>query len=215
MQGILVVQRSSRSTGSTTTGTSLPVSPHRLFSICLNKMAFIQTLLAIVVPVVVNAACHHASPAFPPVHRILREEQFKQLRSALDSVIPDILSNPDGWTTNTTSFAVQVTSANQTLWDSYYTAPILGEYKDSEPTPVTGDTAFRIASISKSFTVYAILLENKIKLDDPITKYIPELVEQCPEGGFYPAWDQIIIRSLASQLSGIAREGTLILYLLE
>lgn len=172
-------------------------------------MRLIQILLGLIAPVVVTAGCYTAGPAFPPVHRILSERHFEQLRSKLDSVIPDILANPDGWTTNTTSFAVQVTSTNQSLWSSYYTAPILGEYIDSEPTPVTGDTAFRIASVSKSFTVYAALLESKIKFDDPITKYIPELADLQKENlsPWAPEWDEITIRSLASQLSGIAREG--------
>ena len=184
-------------------------------------MALIEILLTLVAPIVVNAACYNAGPAFPPVHRILYEKHFEQLRSELDNVISDILANPDGWTTNATSFAVQVTSANQSLWGSYYTAPILGEYKDSEPTPVTGDTAFRIASISKSFTVYAALLESKIKFHDPITKYIPELADQQKrdptpwDPDWDPEWDQITIQSLASQLSGIAREGTLILCIIE
>lgn len=173
-------------------------------------MGVVQTLLvALLTPITVSAACYNPGPSFPPVDRILNAGHFEQLRSKLDSAIPDILGSPDGWSTDTTSFALQVTSASEKLWDYYHTAPILGEYKDSEPTPVTGDTAFRIASISKSFTVYAVLLESKINLDDPVTKYIPELVEQQPvdRRGWHPEWDQITIRSLASQLSGITRDG--------
>jgi CubicO group peptidase (beta-lactamase class C family) len=43
--------------------------------------------------------------------------------------------------------------------------------------PVTPDTAFRIASMTKSFTVLAILKlrdEGKLSLDDPVSKWIPE-----------------------------------------
>jgi CubicO group peptidase (beta-lactamase class C family) len=181
-------------------------------------MGFAQSLfLVLLVPLVVSAVCYNPGPSLPPVDRILNERHFEQLRPKLESGIQDILTTPNGWTTNTTSFALQITSRNEKIWDYYYTAPILGEYKDSEPTPVTGDTAFRIASISKSFTVYAILLESKINLDDPITKYIPELAEQQPADiwGWYPEWDQITIRSLASQLSGIARESEYILNISE
>lgn len=180
------------------------------FNLVIDSMGIVQILpLVLVAPTIVNAACYHPGPSLPPVDRLLNSKSFEQLRTKLDSIIPDILSNPNGWTTNTTSFALQVTSKNKKLWDYYHTAPILGEYEESVPTPVTGDTAFRIASISKSFTVYAVLLENKINLDDPITKYIPELDELQPADslGFYAEWDQITIRSLASQLSGIAREG--------
>jgi serine-type D-Ala-D-Ala carboxypeptidase/endopeptidase len=44
--------------------------------------------------------------------------------------------------------------------------------------PVTADTGFRIASMSKAFTGYAILKlrdEGKLQLDDPAWKYIPEI----------------------------------------
>jgi serine-type D-Ala-D-Ala carboxypeptidase/endopeptidase len=44
--------------------------------------------------------------------------------------------------------------------------------------PVNGDTAFRIASMSKAFTGYAILKlrdEGKLRLDDPVWKHVPEV----------------------------------------
>jgi CubicO group peptidase (beta-lactamase class C family) len=44
--------------------------------------------------------------------------------------------------------------------------------------PVSAETGFRIASMSKAFTAYAILKlrdQGKLRLDDPAAKYIPEL----------------------------------------
>lgn len=44
--------------------------------------------------------------------------------------------------------------------------------------PVTADTVFRIASMSKSFVAMAVLRlrdAKKLRLDDPVAKYIPEL----------------------------------------
>jgi serine-type D-Ala-D-Ala carboxypeptidase/endopeptidase len=49
---------------------------------------------------------------------------------------------------------------------------------DDARRPVTADTGFRIASMSKAFTGYAILKlrdEGKLRLDDPAWKYIPEI----------------------------------------
>lgn len=43
--------------------------------------------------------------------------------------------------------------------------------------PVTPDTAFRIASMTKAFTGYSILKlrdEGKLRLDDPVAEYVPE-----------------------------------------
>jgi CubicO group peptidase (beta-lactamase class C family) len=177
--------------------------------------AFLSFLLVFAFPIAVRAACYIPGPAFPTVDHVLNTTHYSGLPAKLEAVIADILKHPDGWTINTTSFALQVTTSEETIWDYFYTAPILGEYKDSDPAPVTGDTAFRIASISKSFTVYGVLLENGVSLDDPITKYIPELKEGhwpdgpkgAPKAALLPDWDRITIRSLASQLSGISREG--------
>ncbi|MCG2839410.1 beta-lactamase family protein [Sandaracinobacter sp. RS1-74] len=44
--------------------------------------------------------------------------------------------------------------------------------------PVTADSAFRIASMSKAFTAYGILslaAEGKLRLDDPAAKHVPEM----------------------------------------
>jgi CubicO group peptidase (beta-lactamase class C family) len=176
-------------------------------------MEFLLFSLLLVAPVsaIDFGTCYTPGPSFPPADRILSKPHFAPLGTKLDSLIADILGTPDGWKINRTSFAIQVTTRNETFWGQFYTAPILGEYEDSSPTPVTGDTNFRIASISKTFTVYALLLENKINLDDPITKYIPELLDDPPpdRGNGYPEFDQITIRSLASQLSGISRESIL------
>ncbi len=108
---------------------------------------------------------------------------------------------------NTTSFAIEVTAAEQTLWGHYYTAPLLGNYTDSEPTRVNPSTAFRIASISKVFTVLAVLLQEKaghLSLRDPITSYITDLRSDKNDEGI--RWEDITLESLASQLSGIPRE---------
>jgi CubicO group peptidase (beta-lactamase class C family) len=51
-------------------------------------------------------------------------------------------------------------------------------------TAVTGDTAFRIASMSKAFTGYAILKlrdEGKLRLDDPVWKHVPQVQKWGPD----------------------------------
>ncbi len=63
--------------------------------------------------------------------------------------------------------------------------------------PVSSESIFHIASISKQFTVFSILLlqsEGKLDFDDDIRKYIPEL----PDFG-----ETITLRQLASHTSGL------------
>lgn len=64
--------------------------------------------------------------------------------------------------------------------------------------PVTAETGFRLASISKQFTAMAILLleeEGRLSLGDPVSRWLPGL----------PAWgDRVKISHLLTHTSGIA-----------
>jgi CubicO group peptidase (beta-lactamase class C family) len=73
--------------------------------------------------------------------------------------------------------------------------------------PVTADTAFRIASMSKSFTVLAILKlrdEGKLSLEDPVSKWIPEF-----SGIPLPTTDSapLKIRNLLSHSGGLPEDN--------
>lgn len=74
-------------------------------------------------------------------------------------------------------------------------------------TPVTMDTVFRIASMTKSFTALAILKlrdEGKLGLDDPAERYVPELASLK-----YPTTDspKITIRHLLSHSGGFPEDN--------
>ncbi len=71
--------------------------------------------------------------------------------------------------------------------------------------PATPATAYRIASISKTFTAHALLQlrdAGKLQLDDPITKWIPELKLAKVD----PQSPLITIRHLLTHTGGIPRE---------
>lgn len=153
-------------------------------------------------------SCINPSEPFPAPTLKPDDIDVRSIFRSLEARLAQIVSDGKApWNTSVTSFAIEVTSAETTLWRSYHTAPQLGEYPNSQKVTVDGDKAFRIASISKVFTVLAILLqqqEGKLSMKDPVTKYIPELTEGSNDGG--TKWDSISLESLASQLSGIARE---------
>jgi CubicO group peptidase (beta-lactamase class C family) len=77
------------------------------------------------------------------------------------------------------------------------------------------NTVYRIASVSKVFTVLALLqLKGKINLADPVTKYVPELrqlkkQEDTINDITTVDWDEVTIDALASQLSDIGQNCTL------
>jgi CubicO group peptidase (beta-lactamase class C family) len=73
--------------------------------------------------------------------------------------------------------------------------------------PVDGDTVFRIASMTKSFTAMAILKlrdEGKLSLDDPAERYVPELKNLR-----YPTTDspRITVRHLLTHSAGFPEDN--------
>ena len=82
-----------------------------------------------------------------------------------------------------------------------------GVQEKTTNTPVTNDTVFRIASMTKSFTAMSILKlrdEGKLSLDDPVSKYIPELAN-LP----YPTSDSpvLTIRHLLTHSEGFPEDN--------
>jgi len=84
---------------------------------------------------------------------------------------------------------------------------VAGTRRAGDDAPVDGDTVFRIASMTKSFTAMAILAlrdEGKLSLDDPAERYVPEL-----KGLTYPTSDslRITVRHLLSHSAGFPEDN--------
>lgn len=82
-----------------------------------------------------------------------------------------------------------------------------GEQNRETHAPVTPDSVFRIASMTKSFTALAILQlrdEGKLSLEDPVSKWIPEFA-----GFNYPTHDTapISIRTLLTHGAGFPEDN--------
>ncbi|HET7698035.1 MAG TPA: serine hydrolase domain-containing protein [Vicinamibacterales bacterium] len=84
---------------------------------------------------------------------------------------------------------------------------VLGYRELAAKSPVTPDTVFRIASMTKSFTAMAIMKlrdAGKLSLDDPAEKYVPEMKSLV-----YPTSDspRITIRHLLSHAEGFPEDN--------
>jgi CubicO group peptidase (beta-lactamase class C family) len=149
-------------------------------------------------PAITNAACYEPSPAFLPPKL---DPADSVLQSAFKSLAKTIEAAADDDTFNGTSFSVEVTSLDGTLWSHHHTAKLLNSSRPGAD-PVTDQSFYRIASITKTFTTLALLehaAAGTLDLDDPVNKYLPELRGAIP-------WKDITLRTLASQLSGIPRD---------
>ncbi len=83
----------------------------------------------------------------------------------------------------------------------------LGVQDTATKTPVTPDTLFRIASMSKAFTALAILKlrdDGRLSLDAPAETYVPEL-----KGWRYPTTDarKITVRDLITHTAGFVEDN--------
>lgn len=88
-------------------------------------------------------------------------------------------------------------------------------YRDiAGKVPMTRDTLFRIASMTKPVTSIAALMlmeEGKLKLDDPVTRWLPELANlqvlkdaEGPLEATYPSPRDITVEDLMTHRAGLA-----------
>jgi CubicO group peptidase (beta-lactamase class C family) len=161
-------------------------------------------LVPLVFAALASAKCFEPANAHPPPkydpHDPLLQSAFGSISTALIIAVaaPEFAF---------TSFSVEVTSSKDTLWSLHHTARERNASRSDIPQ-VNGDALYRIASITKTFTVLGILYQHSagnLSLDDTVNKYLPELGNKS-DGGI--PWKDITLRSLASQLSGIPRECT-------
>ena len=148
-----------------------------------------------------SCVCYEPSPAFPPPQLNAGSLALNTTFSLIEASLRRLGAREEF---ADASFAVEVTSSSETLWSYYHTAQHRNESRPG--APINGTVGFRIASITKVFTVLGILQQHaagNLSLEDPISKYVPALGEKS-RGGI--PWHDITLRSLASQLSGIPND---------
>ncbi|MCX6316648.1 MAG: serine hydrolase [Bacteroidetes bacterium] len=100
------------------------------------------------------------------------------------------------YTSNTPGVAVAVVQNGQVIFKKGY-----GMANLEHPIPITPQTVFDIASVSKQFTAFAVCLlesEGKLSTEDDVKKYIPEL----------PAYAKAVkIKHLLAHTSGLKDHG--------
>lgn len=159
-------------------------------------------LISLLLAALASAKCFESTVAHPPPdydpHDPVLQQAFESITTALTVAVaaPEYASN---------SFSVEVTSSKGSLWSLHHTARERNASRPDIPQ-VDGDALYRIASITKTFTVLGVLYQHasgNLSLDDTVNNYLKELGDKS-DGGI--PWKDITLRSLASQLSGIPRE---------
>lgn len=144
----------------------------------------------------VTMACPQLPTLFPlpkeTPKRIM--EVFEKLESILNATVDETSSLP--------AISMNVFYRDKILWSGHYGSKV---YK--QPTLKPNDsTVYRIGSVTKIFAVllvYKLYEEGKIvSIDDPLSKYAPNFFIHNPFTN-----ENITLREIASQMSGLPREA--------
>ncbi|KAK4154098.1 beta-lactamase-like protein 2 [Chaetomidium leptoderma] len=148
--------------------------------------------------------CPPLGPVLPAPTEPSKHEAVPAAAKALKEILQQMTASY-----NTSAVAIGVKSIHESnlLFEYSYTPP--NKDKRGAQT-VDSDTVFRLGSLTKVFPVLALLKlkDRGVSLDDPITKYVPELRElksQAREDSQVWAveWDDVTLGSLASHMGGI------------
>jgi CubicO group peptidase (beta-lactamase class C family) len=100
-------------------------------------------------------------------------------------------------------FAIAVIEDQSILWEAYY-----GVENTETKRPITGNTVFRVGSITKLFTAIEVMRlrdDGLVDLDAPIEEYLPGFRVQRR----FETEEPITARNLLTHRSGLPRNGTL------
>ncbi|KAF7547401.1 hypothetical protein G7046_g9019 [Stylonectria norvegica] len=154
--------------------------------------------------------CPFLGPVFPAPQNVLQKPT--SVPSALGNLTIAIQQLLDEDTVNAAnvSFYLNVFTKDDSVFSFNHSAPNL---KDSLTSgTLDEDTVFRIGSVSKLLTVYALLSEVGMgHMNDPVTTWVPELAKLAKQKGTLAPvenvnWGQVTLGALASQMAGISRD---------
>jgi len=149
-----------------------------------------------------------AGPSFPAPSGLSGSKALTSAITDFDGTVTDspiIQANETAW-----AVAVFSATGDEPLYEQYFTP----DY-DVGVTKVDRRSVFRLASVSKVFSVWTFLAEvGDENFNDPITKYVPELVSSqnnsAPRTTYddidHVLWDEVTLGQLASHSAGIPRD---------
>ncbi|KAK0652653.1 beta-lactamase/transpeptidase-like protein [Cercophora newfieldiana] len=153
--------------------------------------------------------CPLYGPIWPRPKNLLYDPGILYAASILDDIFPKYIDNDNSTGSEYFSYSVEVFtgSEDKPIWSHYWTAPSLAKSNTTGVTKITGDTVYRIGSITKIFTMLTFLAAVGDGMwNDPITKYLPDIAELANEPKksniFGTDWESITVGSLANSILG-------------
>ncbi|KAK0751900.1 beta-lactamase/transpeptidase-like protein [Schizothecium vesticola] len=168
-------------------------------------------------PSYAKAPCPLYGPIFPKPTKLLSDPAVQYAATLLDGIFPQYIDNANSSGSERFSYSVEVFSATEDLplYAHHWTATNLPLLNSSGVTRVTGDSVYRIGSITKIFTILTFLATvGDGIMNDPVSKHLPEIAELAAQSSgsaiWAPDWDSITVGSLATQTSGLIRDYSIL-----
>ncbi|KAL4799805.1 beta-lactamase/transpeptidase-like protein [Aspergillus venezuelensis] len=162
--------------------------------------------------------CPLLCPAYPPFTLDISD---KTITSALDALIREFntlvatSTGSHGDVSPNTTFSIALFSVDAGnaqdqpfFWQYHHTAPALNQSAAGSRV-ANEDSIYHIGGVTEVFTVWSLLLSAGDQvLNDPVTKYLPELVHnpRILMTIDHVSWDDVTVGELASHMSGIPRD---------
>jgi CubicO group peptidase (beta-lactamase class C family) len=181
-------------------------------NMCSKALFLLSSLSTIYSPFVqatntIDTNCPLLGPVYPAPTQIRSSAAVKFGQKAFEDGVRQAFAT--GVIDNaTTSFSLRAFSASETesLFDLHYEAP--GLNGSLTAGSLNADTVYRIGSLTKLVTAYAMLEQFGFgPLLDSITKHIPELAAAAKKNDpLAVSWNDVTIEALMSHMAGIARD---------
>lgn len=148
-------------------------------------------------------------PLGPVLPAPVRPSSDPDVQAAAKSFESSLKALTAGYNASAVSVVAKSIHEDQPFFSFHYTPPHLNS---SGARKVDADTVYRIASISKLYTVLGVMLLDGVRMDDPVAKYLPQLWDMAGAPGepandiTTPDWDEITLGSLASHQSGLGAD---------
>lgn len=176
------------------------------------RLVYLASILASLVPRTFAQSCPAFTPSIPVLGPLVDSEAIIAAAANLTATFDQFITS-GAFPLDGNAFSIEFWSVadNGPLFTYHWTAPDLQNNTEGV-TSVDSDTVYRVASITKVFTVYTFLVNAGTRVwNDPITEYVPELAQaaNATENASdvdVIRWDQVTIGSLASHLAGVSRE---------
>lgn len=172
------------------------------------------SILAFTVSATKPAYCPLLGPVFPSIDSFSHTREAVTVAKQIEAKLEQASRN--GNLTNSVSLQIFSSEDRKSFFKFSHSASVTTNATHGV-RKVTEDSVFRIASNSKLWTMYLLMIKTHgDALNHPVTKYVPALKNASKHlelnaternyGAEYARWDQITVGELASHLAGITRD---------